>query len=118
MRRRYEGELGISRRTSDGATIITAVGDIDLLSTPSLRDAIMTSVDQTESGPFVLDLTEVTFFGSAGLALLVAVHSHVTARGDELRIVVDANRSVIRPIEITGLDTTLNLFHTVAEALR
>jgi anti-sigma B factor antagonist len=118
VQRRDEGELGISRRTVDQATVITAEGDIDLRTAPSLRDAVITTVDQIASGPYVLDLTNVTFLGSAGLTTLLAAHSHVTAQGDVLRIVVDANRPVIRPIELTGLDMTLNLYHTVDEALR
>lgn len=31
---------------------------------------------------------------------------------------VDANRPVIRPIQVTGLDTELALYHTVDEALK
>jgi anti-sigma B factor antagonist len=36
---------------------------------------------------------------------------------EPLWIVVGANRPVIRPIQITGLDHVLALFHTVEEAL-
>lgn len=118
MQRPDEGELGISRRTVGGVTVIAAVGAIDLRTAPSLRDAVTTTVDQVASGRYVLDLTNVTFLGSTGLAALLAAHSYVAERGDVLRIVVDANRPVIRPIEITGLDTALNLYHTVDEALR
>jgi anti-sigma B factor antagonist len=117
VQRPSEGELGISRRTVGSATVIAATGDIDLRTAPSLRDAVTTTVDQVASGPYVLDLTNVTFLGSTGLTVLLAAHSYVADRGDVLRIVVDSNRPVIRPIEITDLDTTLNLYHTVDEAI-
>lgn len=98
--------------------MITAEGDVDMRTAPTLQNAVTATVDQVAPGPYVLDLTNVTFLGSAGLTALVAVHRHVESRGDVLRIVVDANRPVIRPIELTGLDTALNLYHTVDEALR
>ncbi|GAB3878041.1 STAS domain-containing protein [Kibdelosporangium lantanae] len=110
--------MGISRRTADGATVITAEGDVDMRTAPTLRDAVTATVDQVASGPYVLDLTQVSFLDSAGLTALVVVHGYVEDRGDVLRIVVDANRPVIRPIELTGLDTALNLYHTVDEAVR
>ena len=39
------------------------------------------------------------------------------ARAEPLLVVVDSNRPVIRPIEITGLDKVLRLYHSVEEAL-
>jgi hypothetical protein len=37
--------------------------------------------------------------------------------GHARRIVVDANRTAIRPIQPTGLDQVLTLYHTIEEAL-
>jgi anti-sigma B factor antagonist len=64
-----------------------------------------------------VDLTAVTFFGSAGLTALLAATRLSEARREPLRIVVDHNRPVIRPIMVTGLDDVLTLYHTVEEAL-
>jgi anti-anti-sigma regulatory factor len=63
----------------------------------------------------ILDLTAVTFLGSAGLTALVEATRHSAA---PLRIVVDSNRPVIRPIEVTGLDDVLRLYHSVDEAVK
>ena len=42
----------------------------------------------------------------------------VTHRGYQpLRVVVDENRPVVRPIEIVGLDNVLALYHSVGDAL-
>jgi anti-sigma B factor antagonist len=63
----------------------------------------------------VVDLSAVTFLGSRGIAALVGANRQ--SRGEALRVVVDANRPVIRPLEVTGLDEVLALHHSVAEAI-
>ena len=66
----------------------------------------------------MLDLTAVTFLDCAGLTALLDATIHAEDQHRSLRIVVDSNRPVIRPIHLTGLDKTLALFLTVDEALR
>jgi anti-sigma B factor antagonist len=51
------------------------------------------------------------------LQALVDVTQAAQRRREPLRIVVDHNRPVIRPIEVTGLDEVLALFDTVEDAL-
>jgi anti-sigma B factor antagonist len=65
-----------------------------------------------------VDLTGVTFLNPAGLTALIAATEHAAARQETLRIVVDANRPVIRPLTITGLDHELRLYHTIDEAVK
>jgi len=94
--------LSIASREVDGAVVLAAVD---------------TGFDQASDGPLVIDLTDVSFLGSAGLAALVSARRQAQRRREPLRIVVDHNRPVIRPLEITGLDEVLALYHTVDEAL-
>ncbi|TNC29613.1 STAS domain-containing protein [Amycolatopsis alkalitolerans] len=65
----------------------------------------------------MVDLSRVAFLGSSGLKTLVRAASEAERRREPLRIVVDANRPVIRPIELTGLDQVLALYHGVDKAL-
>ncbi len=110
--------MRIDHHEVDGILVIAITGDIDLESAPALRETVTAGIDRTSGEPCVLDLTEVTFIGSSGLAALVEMTGHAEARREPLRIVVDANRPVIRPIEITGLDDVLRLYHSVDEAVR
>lgn len=93
-------------------------GEVDLDTTPALYDAVTAGIDHTRGEPCILDLTAVTFLGSTGLTALVGATRHSEARREPLRIVVDHNRPVIRPIEITGLDDVLSLYHSVDEAVK
>ncbi|QVI25420.1 hypothetical protein KHQ06_24060 [Nocardia tengchongensis] len=52
-----------------------------------------------------------------GLAVLLKVSRSAEKLQQPLRIVVDSNRPVVAPIEITGLEEFLALYHSVEEAL-
>lgn len=52
-------------RRSDGATLLTVVGEIDMSNT----DAFATAIETTD-GPVVVDLTAVEYLDSAGLSVL------------------------------------------------
>jgi len=97
--------------------VVAVVGELDMESTPALEHAVMTALDEASGVACIVDLTAVTFLGSAGLTALVNAANHAETRREPLRIVVDGNRPVIRPIQITGLDQVLSLYHTVEEAL-
>lgn len=69
-----------------------------------------------EGRPVVVDLTDVAFLDSAGLTVLVQVTEHSEHQGEPLRLAVDQNRPVVRPIQITGLEARLALYDSVEDA--
>lgn len=109
--------LGVVRRAVNGTCVVAVTGEIDGETAADLRTAVTTAIDDTSGDACVLDLTRVDFLDSAGLAALLAANTHGEGRRKPLRIVVDSNSPVIRPIEVTGLDVVLRLYHTVGEAL-
>lgn len=109
--------LDISQRTIDGTVVVEVAGEVDLVTAPELHAAIVTALGEAGDGGCVADLTDVTFLGSPGLTALLNATQEAEHRREPLKIVVDSNRPVIRPIEITGLDQVLRLYHTVEEAL-
>ena len=111
------GEIRIARRRVGTALVISVFGEIDLRTAPDVQAAVQEGIDDAETDLCVVDLTKVGFLGSHGLAALMEAREHAQHRREPLRIVVDANRPVIRPLQVTGLDHVLALFHTVDEAL-
>ncbi len=97
--------------------MLTVVGELDLFTAPRLRVALRDAFDHAHGGPVVLDLSKVTFLGSAGLLLLLDAVREERKRPEPLRVVVDHARPVIRPLELTGLDDVLSLYHTLDQAL-
>ena len=65
----------------------------------------------------VVDLLQVSFLASRGLAALVSASKQAQTRGRQLRIVAGQNRRVLRPLQLTGLDLVLSLRATLDEAL-
>jgi anti-sigma B factor antagonist len=99
--------------------VLRVAGELDVLTIDRFRAAVGAGLDQLpDGGILVIDLAGVTFLGSPGLQALVNATRAASRRREPLRIVVDANRSVIRPIRLTGLDDVLALFHSVEEALQ
>lgn len=92
-----------------GARVLHVVGEIDTLTAPLLRDQL---VAQVAVAPLlVLDLSDVAFLGSAGLAVLVAAKEDADGRGHALRLVC-GSRIVTRALQATGL---LGLFDTAED---
>jgi anti-sigma B factor antagonist len=93
------------------AVVLAVDGEIDAMTAPRLRASVAEALRRLDGRPLVVDLTGVTFLGSPGLQVLL------DCAGETLRVVVDHNRPVTRPIELTGLDAVLPLFSSVPDAL-
>jgi anti-anti-sigma factor len=94
-------------------SVLTVSGEIDMASGPRLRAALDEIIDAppvaAPSG-LVVDLTGVTFLGSAGLAVLVDAHDRATQRGISLKIVIDGPGSpVARAFQAAAIDEHLDV---------
>lgn len=108
--------INVSFRDVENVQVVSVDGEIDTLTTPQLQEAINDSFERAAGRAVVIDLTAVTFLGSAGLAALAEAASR-TGQGHEPLRVVAGNHAVLRPIQVTGLDTVLAMCRTVDEAL-
>lgn len=109
--------LHIEVRREPAAIVVFADGEVDVLTVGRLRAAVDEALIDAAGRPVVVDLTDVTFLGSHGLAALAEAASKAEQRREPLRVVVDQTRAVIRPLQITGLDEVLALYYSVDEAL-
>ena len=98
----------------DKASVLHVVGEIDTLTAPLLRAQLDAHVSRTPL--LVLDLTDVTFLGSAGLAVLVAAKDDAESRDHRLRI-VPGSRIVVRALQATGLLGIFDIADGVPQAL-
>ncbi|MEV6071089.1 STAS domain-containing protein [Nocardia sp. NPDC052001] len=110
-------DLSVEHRMIGEVAVVKILGEVDGTTAGQLADAVQAGLDRTRANYCILDLTDVEFLGGAGLKTLAATNLEAEIRREPLRIVVDANRPVIRPLEITGLEYVLELYHTVEEAL-
>ena len=96
-------------RPASGMVVATVSGEVDMLTAPNLREVLTAEI--ADCAVLVIDLSGVSFLGSAGLAVLVETSHEAQRRQVELRLVA-AGRSVRRPLEITGLNEVLTTFPT------
>jgi anti-sigma B factor antagonist len=62
--------MKVQVRSVNNATIIDCVGDVDLYSSPNLRDALMKEMQSQTSG-VLINMSEVGYIDSSGIATLV-----------------------------------------------
>ncbi len=102
------------RSLGSGVSLITVRGELDLASAPNLKwtlgDAVRGGATQ-----LVLDLSPVTFIDSTALGVLVAFLKGLAA-GSHLAL-AGADEEVMNIFELTGLDSTFDMFATVEEAV-
>ena len=113
-----ESLMRLDVREVPGALILTVIGEIDVLTAPRLRAAVSECLDRAD-GVVVVDLVQVSFLSSHGLAALAsaAKESASSRYKAPMRLVVDENRPVVRPLQITGLDHLLALYDSIGDAL-
>jgi anti-sigma B factor antagonist len=83
-------------------TVVEVAGELDLHTSPSLRDQILTLIEEG-TGFLALDLTNVEFMDSSSLGSLVACLKRVRERDGRL-VLVGVNGSPKKVLGLTGLD--------------
>lgn len=85
---------------------------------PQLEQALTPNQgDLAPRNRLILDLTQVSFLGSAGLATVITAATKLDQQGASLHLVVGRQHAVLRALEITGLDKLLPLHETLDDAL-
>jgi len=93
--------IDVATASTDGTVLVCPDGEIDCMTAPVLRRALM-SARRQPCTRVVVDLAAVTFLNSAGLTVLAEAH-HL-AQADGIRLTVrGAVGPVVRPLQIVGL---------------
>ncbi|KZM74006.1 STAS domain-containing protein [Nocardia terpenica] len=99
----------------DEATVLTVAGEVDLATAPALENAIEATLGGKPPAALIIDLSQVSFLASAGMAALVAAHQRA---GSATRIAVVADGpATSRQLKMTNLDQVFALYPTLEEAL-
>jgi anti-sigma B factor antagonist len=105
--------LTVERWRLAGANVVVANGDLDLGTVRRLR----WSVDSVApgSGPLILDLTGVHFFGSVGVAALVETARRTRVFRIDFRLV--CSDAVTRVLDQVGVRDEFAVFESQSDAL-
>lgn len=107
-------ELNLETKKNAGVTIIAVGGEVDLYSSPRLRDAIL----KAGSGPrprMVICLAEVTYMDSSGVATLVEGLQLCNEKFGAFAL-CSLTQPVQGVLELARLDRVFVIFNDEAEA--
>ena len=102
------------------AVVLHAKGEVDSSTAGeliSVLDAALEQAGTQASRLLIIDLQAVSYFGSAGLNAVLDCHRRGQQAGTSVRLVAN-NGLVVRPIEVTNLDSVLELYRTLPDALQ
>ena len=109
-------ELLLNTREVDDWTVLEVKGEVDLYTSPALRERIVELVEEGQIR-VIVDLQEVGFLDSSGLGALVGALKRVNERGGRLMLVCPEG-SPLKVLTITGLDKIFPIHSSLDEALR
>ncbi|MFF3736772.1 STAS domain-containing protein [Streptomyces sp. NPDC002566] len=106
--------LAIDHSAVDGIRVLTVRGEIDHDVKDVLSGALLSFDGATPRT--VVDLSGVTFMDSSGINAFVAAHQSMSDAEGWLRM-AGAQASVLRLLELVGLDQVIGCHPTVEQAL-
>lgn len=85
--------------------VLRVAGEIDLYTSPQLRERLLEAAASAEGAPFIaLDLTEVGFVDSSGLGVVVGGLKHVREMSGDLVAVAADDSPLAKLLALTSLD--------------
>ena len=108
-------ELTITCSEHDGIDVVALSGELDLRAVGELEIALALA---GETARVCVDLTELRFIDSTGLATVIRAHQTLSATGGRLVVACRGEGSVRRTLETTGLTTLLTVADDRATALQ
>ena len=108
-------QLTINQQPTDKGALIQAVGEVDLTTAPQLRAPLMETVNSGDKVAVIVDLSQVDFIDSAGLALLVEARKRLAPEARPLHILLTPGRQPERVLKLGRFDTIMNLAYSLEE---
>jgi anti-sigma B factor antagonist len=110
MNRALRGHLEvmhIDERRLGGANVLELHGDLDLRSAPQLRGRLAHALQREVD--VIVDLSDVDFIDSTGLAALLNALRRMTRAGRSLTLIAPPGSAAQRLLQLTRLDSTFRV---------
>ena len=109
------GPVEVTTRQEGGFTIVTVTGEVDLYSSPRMREAILGGMTR-KSPRVIVDLAGVTYMDSSGIATLVEVLQLTRKHAGRL-VLAGLSPRVREVFELARLESVFELSPSLRDAL-
>ncbi|MHB0912006.1 MAG: STAS domain-containing protein [Armatimonadota bacterium] len=111
-------KFSVELQEQDGIPIVRAQGEVDLNTVGEFQSVLHEGLAR-DGTVLVADLRDLFYIDSAGLSALIATYRSLAARNGKLYIIVNPDRpGVARVLEITRLDSFMEVRNSLEDALR
>lgn len=107
---------GVRIEPRGGIVLATLSGDVDM-SNASHVAAALTAALTNEATRLVLDLSDVDYFDSTGIHLVLRLRQQLRTRGQSLRLVVPAGSRVRDVLDLAGVGEAITLDASLGAAM-
>lgn len=108
-----DSECSVKEEWTDRTALITVSGVLDMLTSPRF-EARLTAAFERDPAAIIIDMSDIEFLASAGMAVLVAARERA---GDTVGFaVVASGPATSRPLKLVGLAELVGLYPSLAEA--
>lgn len=101
-----DGTLTLNVRDVDSGRTIALAGELDMANAGTLARELERA-EEDGAARIVVDLRELVFIDSTGIAVLVAAHRRLNGDDRRLRLIRSKASGVHRVLDVTGLDDEL-----------
>ena len=103
-----DGLLSLRIRSDAGARALAIAGELDMANASTLAKELEGLEESSGEEPVTIDMSELEFIDSTGIAVLVAAHRRANSGGEtRLRFIRSRAIGVQRVMDVTGLEKEL-----------
>lgn len=108
----------LTQRSQRGCTVMALTGQLDLSSAGQLTDAVDDLIATTPTPRLVLDLADLAFWDSSGLAALLTAQQRINVRPAAQMTLAGLPGPLLQRLHDTGLASRFTLADTTDDAIR
>lgn len=97
---------GLADGEDDQVQLVLLTGDLDSATVEDLRDPLLTRIDTADGRPVEVDLTELRYLSSSGIALLLQATACAKERGRVMSVVAGRHSAPARILDLSGMAHT------------
>jgi anti-sigma B factor antagonist len=110
-------DLQIETRATGTTQIIEVKGEVDLYTSPKMREQIFTIIKRHPPKSLIVNLANVTYVDSSGIATLVEGLQLANEYRTRLKL-VGLSRAILEVFQLVRLERVFEIYQTEEEALK